>query len=310
MSSRRLAGAILLTTLVGMASALGAPLVVAQGPQVGIQAPIDGWTAVASRPVPYVAQGRAPWCAAAATAMVLGAHGPAPTAQEVARAVTVHRDGIAWIDLAEHLPSRGYTAWIGRANAAELRALLAAGLPTIAITRDPEPHAVVVTGHQGPPDGAAGEWRLRDPAAPGVTALSAAEFARQWSGGLVIIRPLDAPAPAGVNVAEWTRRTAAHRARAWHRRAIVRASTAGDEPATDRARDALALLDRALAEAPADDGIRQTIWLDRAAVSSALGLYAEACATVWRARAAPAPVGDDGAAIIARARALGCRVTD
>lgn len=213
--------------------------------------------------VPYVAQDRAPWCAAAAAVMVARHHGRDLELRPFVRTLTVHADGVAWLDLIETLPAHGLRAQAIGATAAELRAVIDAGLPAIAIVRDsPANHAWVVFGH-----GPAG-WRVHDPAHPGARWVAPEAFAARWTGSLVIVHR--DPPPAGLPWPAWAAETHRFRAEGWLRRARAR------PPA-----DALALLDRALAADPGHPAVHA----QRAAVLAELERPGEACAAIAQARA-------------------------
>lgn len=235
--------------------------------------------------VPYVEQPRSPHCVAAAAVMVGRFHGQPMALKAFARTLTVHADGIAWLDLVEALPAHGLDGLMLQADAAELQTLVDSGLPGIVAVRDGlGRHAWVVHGYD------AEGWRILDPAAPGLRRIDRATFAARWTGGLVIIHPIGAEKPSGPPWAEWTAESARARAEGWLKRARQR-------PALD----ALALLDRALA---ADAG-HVAVHLQRAAFLGELKRGDDACAAVQRAhRASRRP--EESAIVAQVARTLGC----
>lgn len=235
----------------------------------------------------WVDQKRAPWCAAAAAVMVGQFHGRQVELTPLVRALPIHADGIAWLDLAEALTGYGLGANVVQVDAEALRAVIDAGLPAIAIVRDGAAmHALVVHGHDD------GGWRVLDPAAPGVTRLDAAAFAARWTGGMALLLPIHSDkAYRTLPLARWRAETDRFRAEGWLRRAR-------EVPPSD----ALALLDRAERADPS----RPAVDLQRAAVLGELKRGPEACAAVGRARVKAR--GDAAASKISAevGAALGC----
>ncbi|MCA9543473.1 MAG: iron-containing alcohol dehydrogenase, partial [Myxococcales bacterium] len=100
----------------------------------------------ASVPVEFVAQGRAPWCSAAAVAMAANARGASLRLLPLVRALPVAAEGIAWVDLREHLaPTVEVLPFQG--SRADLMAAVAAGAPAVvSVRRGAGRHALVITG--------------------------------------------------------------------------------------------------------------------------------------------------------------------
>lgn len=224
--------------------------------------------------VPYVEQGRAPWCAAAAAVMVMASQGHAIELRSFVATLRVHADGIAWLDLAEGLAPQGFEAWMAPVDETMLRNALAAGLAPVVLLRDagrpavldaeaPDAiddraiHAVVLTGWQDTAWYGLAQsniawhgqvqrdttWHLLDPAAPGLRSLDAATFAARSAGAAVLIRRRDGITPPDAE--RWRVGDRQFRAKAWRRRAAV-------QVAAGAWREALALLDQAVALMPDD----------------------------------------------------------
>lgn len=188
--------------------------------------------------VPYVEQGRAPWCAAAAAVMVMGSQGHAVALRPFVARLRVAADGIAWLDLAEGLAAEGFEAWVAEADDAMLRAALAAGLAPVVVTREAGgTHAVVLTGWD------ASGWQVRDPAAPGRRQMASLD----GRAGAVLIRRMGAAAP---DAARWRAGDGRYRATEWRRRAAARVAAGAYG-------DGLALLDRAIAAQPGNAELRR-----------------------------------------------------
>ncbi|MCB9544071.1 MAG: hypothetical protein H6703_16710 [Myxococcales bacterium] len=191
--------------------------------------------------VPYVEQGRAPWCAAAAAVMVMASQGHPLALRPFVATLRVHADGVAWLDLAEGIAPHGFEALVAPADAAMLHRALAAGLAPIALLHQAGGvHAIVVTGRD------ATGWQVLDPTAPGRRHLAADAFERALAGG-VLIRRMASPAPPDAD--RWRQGDARYRAEEWRRRAA-------DRVAAGAYADGLALLDRALAVTPDDPELR------------------------------------------------------
>lgn len=204
--------------------------------------------------VPYVEQGRAPWCAAAAAVMVMAAQGHPLALRPFVATLRVHADGIAWLDLAEGIAPHGFEALVAPADAAMLRRALAAGLAPIALLHEAGGvHAIVVTGHDTT------GWQVLDPAAPGRRHLAADAFGRALAGG-VLIRRMASPAPPDAD--RWRQGDARYRAGEWRRRAAA-------QVAAGAYADGLVLLDRALAATPDDPELRavRALLAERVAVA-------------------------------------------
>ncbi|MCA9542456.1 MAG: C39 family peptidase [Myxococcales bacterium] len=221
--------------------------------------------AVAIEGVPYVEQGRSPWCAAAVMAMLAGHQGAPIALPELVRAVPVEADGISWPALADALAERGLTTFIVVADEAALRATLAAGLPVAVAERvGVAKHAIVVTGYD-----AAG-YAVLDPAAPGRRRLAPDELRANWAGGQMIV--VAQKPPAALPTADWKRQTSRFRALEWG----LRAERTGRHDA-----QTLALYDLAVAEDPNVAELQN----NRALTLAALNRREEACAAFARAAA-------------------------
>ena len=187
--------------------------------------------------VPYIAQPRGPYCAAASVLMAgapLGLSIPLP---ELLRRVPVHRDGLAWLDLHAALEPLGYGLVVAKVPPDTLHALLAAGLPVVVAVRpggDAGPkHTWVVTGRT--PQG----YSVLDPADAGLRTVTPAALQRVWLGGeVVVVLRQGAPKPPGVDWAPLEAQSRRYQAVEW----ALRAAAVGRPNA-----QALALLDRALA---------------------------------------------------------------
>lgn len=131
-------------------------------------------------------------CAAAAAAMVATRLGAPTGALALLRELPVHRDGVALADVERALAQRGLRATtMERADATELRRLIASGLPVIVVLRDGETHhTVVAVGYDRR------ALAILDPAAPGRRALPWRELARAWRGTLLVARPATGPGTA------------------------------------------------------------------------------------------------------------------
>lgn len=183
-------------------------------------------------PVPYVAQPPGPFCTAAATAMLAGAHGRPADALALAREVPVHVDGIAWVDLADLMRPRGLELLVVQLDPAHLDATLTAGQPVIAAVRDgAQKHVWVLAGQD------ALGYDVLDPAHPGRRRATRAELAARWAAGQAVI-VVGPRSPGGLPLAEWRRQHARFAALEWG----LRAEAAGGRDAS-----ALALYDRAVA---------------------------------------------------------------
>lgn len=242
--------------------------------------------------VPYVEQGRAPWCAAAAAVMVMASQGHAIELRAFVATLRVHADGIAWLDLAEGLAPQGFEAWMAPVDDEMLRNALAVGLAPVVLLRDatrpasarpaapdastPDAiddrgiHAVVLTGwHDTAWYGLAHsdiawhgrvqrdtEWHLLDPAAPALRSLDAATFAARSVGAAVLIRRRDGIAPPDAE--RWRTGDRQFRVKAWRRRAAVQVAAGAWS-------EGLALLDRAVALMPEDADLQaaQTLLADQ-----------------------------------------------
>jgi hypothetical protein len=233
--------------------------------------------------VPYIEQGRAPWCAAAAAVMVMASQGHAIDLRSFVATLRVHADGIAWLDLAEGLAPQGFQAWMAPIDDTMLRNALAAGLAPVVLLRDaarpasarltapdaaaPDAiddrgiHAVVLTGwHDTAWYGLAQsdlawhsrvqrdtEWHLLDPAAPGQRSLDAATFAARSAGAAVLIRRRDGIAPPDAE--RWRAGDRQFRVKAWRRRAAAQVAVGAWS-------EGLALLDQAVALMPEDPDLQ------------------------------------------------------
>jgi tetratricopeptide (TPR) repeat protein len=219
--------------------------------------------------VPYIAQPAGPYCAAAAVLMAGAPVGLDLPLADLLRAVPVHRDGIAWLDLALVLAPLGFEVLVGRLEAADLDALLAAGVPAVVAVRPAGPggpagpkHAWVVTRRtvEG--------FAVLDPAAPGTRSVTRAALAKQWLGGeTVVVLKRDARRRAGVDWAALEASTRRYVAAEWARRAVA----IGQADV-----NALALLDRAVAADPT----LPELHVARARVLRALGRLPAARAAV------------------------------
>ncbi|MCK6572017.1 cysteine peptidase family C39 domain-containing protein [Myxococcota bacterium] len=216
--------------------------------------------------VPYIAQPAGPYCAAAAVLMAGAPAGLDVPLTELLRAVPVHRDGIAWLDLSLALAPLGFEVLVGRLDAADLDALLAAGVPAVVAVRTAgsagPKHAWVITRHT------AEGFAVLDPAAPGTRSVTRARLAKQWlDGETVVVLKRDARRRAGVDWAALEASTRRYVAVEWARRAVA----VGQADA-----NALALLDRAVAA----DATLPELHVARARVLRALGRVSAARAAV------------------------------
>jgi hypothetical protein len=183
-----------------------------------------GAATAAPLPVPYEAQPRGPFCAAATLSMVARAHGLETTALSLAREVEVHRDGIAWMDLAMLLEQRGLEVRVVQMDAPTLRETLAAGLPVVvSLVEGGLKHAVVVVGSRA--DG----FDVLDPAEPARGPLSAAALGAVWARGQAVVVRRPSHAAPRLPWVDWRRQDARYRADEW----LLRAKRNGlDQPGT------------------------------------------------------------------------------
>ena len=192
--------------------------------------------------MPYETQPRGPFCAAATLSMVARHHGLDTTALGLARQVEVHRDGIAWMDLAQVLERRGLEVRVVQMDAPTLRATLAAGLPVVvSLVEGGQKHAVVVVEARG--DG----FEVLDPAEPGRRALTVDTLSVAWARGqAVVVRRPSRPQAPRLPWADWRRQDARYRADEWW----LRAQRNGlDQPGTR------VLVERGLALEPEHPGL-------------------------------------------------------
>ncbi|MEZ4465558.1 MAG: papain-like cysteine protease family protein [bacterium] len=217
--------------------------------------------------IPLVAQGQAPFCAAAAALMGASRGEAPPPLLEFVRTLPVAADGIPFLEICDALTPRGIEARVVLLTVTELKAALAADIPVIlAVRQGPGRHAVLAVGYDE------GGILVHDPALPTPVPWSYQALVRQWAGRQAIVL-LPAGAELGaLPVDQWRSHDARYRALEWALRA-ERLPAPGP--------DMLALYDRAVAAAPAIAPIRY----NRARVLLALAREAEGCGELRAAAA-------------------------
>jgi hypothetical protein len=184
--------------------------------------------------VPWVNQGRAPWCAAAAALSAANAQGAGLTLRTLVAQLQVHADGIAWFDLAEALRPQGFTTYIFHGGPSDIRRAVDHGVPPIlSIARGAGRHALVITGYRG------AALSALDPSAGPIAVSDAVLQAWSQAGGPMLV-VVHRSAAAALALPKWVEETRDYRAQA-----LARWAKTAPEP-----RGALTLLDRALQERP------------------------------------------------------------
>lgn len=156
--------------------------------------------------------------------MVARYHGLQATSLGLAREVEVHRDGIAWLDLAELLEARGLEVRVVQLDAASLRAVLVEGLPVvISLVEDGVKHAVVVV------EASDDAVRVLDPAVPDRVPLKPVALAATWAQGQAVVVRKRGQGSSSLPWDVWQRQDALYRANEW----LLRARRNGlDQPGT------------------------------------------------------------------------------
>ena len=197
--------------------------------------------------------------------MAMSRYKTPPTLLEFVRELTVHRDGIAWMDIADRLQKLGVTAKIVTTTSEELSRWLKGGVPVVLPLKDGlRRHAVVA--HDISNLGI----HILDPSAPGRRLLGHQEFEEKWSVHQAIVIYSGTPPPV-LDVSRLVAKDRTYRARELGLRAAR---------VIQRPKDAARFFERAIAK---DDSIAE-LHFNYGLVLSALGQRRAACRSYRRAQ--------------------------